>query len=194
MSETWNTSIEKYYEVTRKDLVKNKALIHGAWLTPILLPIIPAIIFLIIGIFSGTFPFFAALAFVWLFVGFFSGLITSGGLLFYRSRWLDQMRERIAVDGIKTEEVQWFKHELQTSEKKALNELESQNRLLADAYRETLASRLTATRIVKSTKKELMLVQKRQNKLKYLKSEASSDLQAAPGAKVVAAGSDTPKK
>ena len=78
------------------------------------------------------------------------------------------MRERIAIDGIKTEEVEWFKHELKSAEKKSLKELEGQNRLLADAFRETLASRLTATRIVKTTKKELQLVQKRQSKLKYL--------------------------
>ena len=73
--------------------------------------------------------------------------------------------------------MRWFNHELKSSEKKSLKELESQNRLLGDAYRETLASRLTATRISKTTKKELLLVQKRQNKLKYLKSGASDDLQ-----------------
>lgn len=178
--ETWNTSIEKYYEVTRKDLVKNKALIHGAWIMPILLPILPAILFFVIGILSGTPPtvaFFLFLSFVSLVLGFISGLVVSGSLLFYRSRWLDRMRERIAADGIKTEEVEWFKHELKSSEKKSLKELESRNRLLADAYRETLASRLTATRIVKNTKRELQLVQRRQNKIKYLKSAASDDLQ-----------------
>src|SRR5205085_525276 len=44
--------------------------------------------------------------------------------------------------------------------------------------RETLASRLTAARILKSTKQELQLVSRRQNKLKYLKTENSKSLQA----------------
>jgi hypothetical protein len=179
-TESWNTSLERSFEVTRRDLVKDKALKHGAWLSPVLLSIIPALILLIIGLFSGTPPtiaFFFSLGFIAFVGGFILGLIISGGLLYYRQKWLTQMREKIAVDGIKTEEVEWFKHELTTAERKALNEIESGNRMLGDAYRETLASRLTATRIVKSTKKELLLVQRRQNKLKYLKSEASDELQ-----------------
>ena len=41
--------------------------------------------------------------------------------------------------------------------------------MLEDAYRETLASRLTATRIVRSSKRELLLAKRRQTKLKQLK-------------------------
>lgn len=179
-TESWNTSLERPFEVTRKDLVKDKALKHGAWLTPLVLSVIPALIFLLVGIFAGTpsgTAFLFSLGFIFLIGGFVLGLIISGILLFYRQKWLTRIRERIAVDGIKTEEVEWFKHELSSAERKALSEIESGNRLLGDAYRETLASRLTATRIIKSTKKELLLVKKRQNKLKYLKSEASGDLQ-----------------
>ncbi len=175
-AENWNTSLERNYEVTRKDLIKNKALSHGAWLSPILVSIVPALILSLAGLFVNP-VFFFALAFVWLFGGFILGLILSGGLLIYRQRWLAQMREKIAIDGIRTEEVEWFKHELTGSERKALKEIETQNRLLGDAYRETLASRLTATRITKATKKELLLVKKRQGKLKNLKTEASTDLQ-----------------
>lgn len=179
-TESWNTSLERPFEVTRRDLVKDKALKHGAWLTPVLLSVIPAAIFLIVGLLSSTPPtiaFFFSIAVISLIAGFVFGLIISGILLYYRQKWLAQIRERIAVDGIKTEEVGWFKHELTSAERKSLGEIESQNRLLGDAYRETLASRLTASRITKSTKKELLLVQKRQNKLKYLKSEAAADLQ-----------------
>lgn len=179
-TESWNTSLERPYEITRKDLVKDKALKHGAWLTPILLSVIPALILFLIGIISGTPPtvaFFLSLGFIALIGGFIFGLIISGGILYYRQKWLARVRELIAVDGIKTEEVAWFKHELTSAERKSLDEIELQNRLLGDAYRETLASRLTATRIVKTTKKELLLVQRRQNKLKYLKSEVSADLQ-----------------
>ena len=81
----------------------------------------------------------------------------------------------MAVDGIRAEEVGWFKNELTPAEKKALKEIESKNLLLADAYRETLASRLTATRIIKSSRKELSYANRRENKLKYLKAENSEN-------------------
>ncbi len=87
------------------------------------------------------------------------------------------MRERLAVDGIKANEVDWFAHELTTAEKKSLKEIERKDLLLADAFRDTLAARMTATRILKSTKHELLLVQRREGKLKYLKSENSANLQ-----------------
>ena len=169
-------ALERNYEVTRRDLAKDKVLKVGAWLMPLVLSIIPAVIFFVLYLLVGAIPlfFFSLISLV---VGFFLGLIISGILLFYRQHWLAQIRERIAVDGIKTEEVRWFQNELTTAEKKALKEIESQNLLLADAYRETLASRLTATRISKTTKKELLLVQRRQNKLKYLKTDAAAELQ-----------------
>jgi hypothetical protein len=58
-----------------------------------------------------------------------------------------------------------------------LKQIEARNLLLGDAFRETLASRLTATRIIKSSKQELLLAKKRQNKMKYLKSENSKEFQ-----------------
>lgn len=169
-------ALERNYEVTRRDSALDKTLKTGAWLTPILLSLIPALIFFILSLFYGAVPliFFSLIS---LFAGFFVGLIVSGILLYYRQKWLKQIRERIAVDGIKTEEVHWFQNELTTAERKSLKEIESSNRLLADAYRETLASRLTAARISKSTRGELMLVERRQNKLKYLKTDVSAELQ-----------------
>jgi hypothetical protein len=166
--------------VTRKDEFKDKALKHAAWASPVLLASVPAAVFLVLFILFGATPpiaatifFFGVIAAV---VGFVLGLGVAAGSLFYRSRWLGTLRERIAVDGIRTEEVKWFMHELTSSEKKSLKELESQNRLLGDAYRETLASRLTATRIVKSAKRELLLVSRREGKLKNLKTEAAAEL------------------
>ncbi len=174
---SWETTaIEKNYEITRKDLVKNKALTHGAWLSPVLLSTIPSLAVFIGGFLTAN----AFLIFLSLFLlvgGFLTGAVISGGLLIYRQKWLADVRERLAVDGIKTEEVEWFRHELTSAEKKALKEIEKENRLLGDAYRETLASRLTASRIVKSSKQEVQLVKRREVKLKMLKSETSSDLQ-----------------
>jgi hypothetical protein len=172
--------LEPRYEITRKDLTKDKALKFGAWIMPAMLAVVPALIFFALFLFSSATP----TAFTFLFLslatlvgGFILGLIFTGGILYYRSNWLKKVRERIAVDGIKAHEVDWFKNELTATEKKSLKEIEAKNLLLADAFRDTLAARLTATRILKTSKQELMLVERRQNKLKYLKSENSTNLQ-----------------
>ena len=174
--------LEPRYEVTRRDLAKAKALKYGAWTAPAALSVLPALIFFILGFLLGSTPPLAAtfffLSLISLIAGFVLGLIVTGGILYYRSKWLADVRERIAVDGIKAQEVEWFQHELTTAEKRSLKEIESKDLFLADAFRDTLAARLTATRILKSTKNELLLVQRRQNKLKYLKSENSTNLQA----------------
>lgn len=167
-------------EVTRQDLLKNKALQIGAWSSPIIFAAIPALIFFILFIFSSATPTAATfffLSLISLIVGFIFGLMVTAGISYYRSGWLSKLRESLAIDGIKANEVEWFKNELKTSEKKSLKEIESKNLLLADAFRDTLAARLTATRILKTTKKELLLVKRRQTKLKNLKSENSANLQ-----------------
>ncbi len=168
------------YEITRRDVAKDKFLKIGAWSTPFVFSVIPAAIFLFLFLISSL-PTQAA---VWLFFtiasligGFVLGLIVSGGLMLYRSRWLTQVRERLAVDGIKAEEVEWFKHELTAAERRALQEIEARNLLLGDAFRDSLAARLTATRIQKSAKQELALIKRRQGKLKYSKVDKSSAFQ-----------------
>jgi len=168
--------LERHYEVTRSDSAKNKALRYGAWTAPVTLAVVPALFFFILFLTVGSIPYFFW-SLVSLVVGAILGLAVSGGLLFYRSRWLAKIRERIAVDGVKAHEVVWFKNELTTNEKKSLKEIAAKNPLLADAFCDTLAVRLTAARILKSTKQELLLVSRRQNKLKYLKSENSVNLQ-----------------
>jgi hypothetical protein len=173
--------LERHYEVTRKDLAKNKALVYGAWTAPVIFAVVPALVFFILFVLLGSSPPVAAtyffLSLISLIVGAILGLMVTGGLLFHRSRWLAEIRERIAVDGVKAHEVDWFKNELTANEKISLKEIEAKNPLLADAFRDTLAVRLTAARILKSTKQELLLVSRRQNKLKYLKSENSTNLQ-----------------
>jgi len=162
------------YEVTQKDLVKDKALKIGAISLPIALSVIPAAIFTLLSL---TNPWFFAIAIISLIGGFIIGLIASGGLMMYRSKWLKDVRERLAIDGIKASEVAWFMHELTGAEKRSLKEIEAKNLLLGDAFRETVAARLTSTRILKSVKQELMLTQRRQNKLKYQKTESSENFQ-----------------
>jgi hypothetical protein len=163
------------YEVTKKDLAKGRNLKIGAWTAPLVLGGVPAAIFLFLTIVFGTTPPIAAtfffLGLILAVIGFIGGLALSGLFAFRYSNWTKDMRERIAADGIKASEIDWFKNELKTSEKKMLREVERGDPLLADAYRETLASRLTATRIIKSSKRELLLTRRRETKLKYLKSQ-----------------------
>lgn len=172
-------SIERRYDVTRKDLVKDKGLKYGAWLAPVVLSAIPFFVFFVLFLLSSATAasaMFFFLSFISLVAGFVLGLGVTGGVLVYRSRWLASMREKIAIDGISADEVEWFNNELTTAEKKALKSVEKRNLLLADAYRDTLAARLTSTRIKKATNRELLLAKRRQNKLKYLKSENSQEL------------------
>ncbi len=165
------------YEITRRDAAKDKVLKYGAWTAPVTLSVIPAAALFAMSLFSVAPAVLVFFSLIVLAVGFIFGLIITGGILYYRSRWLADVRERIAVDGIKANEVEWFKHELKTNEKKSLKEIEAKDLMLGDAFRDTLAARLTAARILKSTRQELLLVGRRQGKLKYLKSENSANLQ-----------------
>jgi hypothetical protein len=162
------------YEVSKKDLSRGRKLTAGALSAPLILGGAPAVLFLALLFIFGTTPPVAATIFffgvIFTIVGFVLGLGLSAFLFYRRSQWTREMRERIAADGIKAEEIEWFRAELKPAEKRALKELERKDLLLADAYRETLASRLTATRIVKLSKRELLETRKRKNKLTYSKS------------------------
>lgn len=101
-------------------------------------------------------------------LGFALGLLIAAILLFYRRKWLAKLRDRLASDGITANEVVWFRSELTSAERAALKEIEQSNPLLADAYLETLASRLTATRIITRSKRELLRVERRVNRARIL--------------------------
>src|SRR5689334_21350318 len=116
------------YEITRKDVAKDKMLKIGAWSLPFALPIVPAAIFFFLFMLATTTPqaaVWGSLILISLIAGFVLGLIVSGGLMLYRSRWLAQVRERLAIDGIKAEEVEWFKHELTAAERRSLQDIEA---------------------------------------------------------------------
>lgn len=164
------------YDVTAKELARGRNLKIGAVAAPLVLTVLPAIVFLILFLlFAGGGPttaftvlFFGIIATV---IGLLIGLGISGWLVYKHSEWTKEMRERIAADGIKAGEIGWFTKELKGTEKKALKAMSTADPLLEDAFRETLASRLTATRIVRSSKRELQLAKRREQKVKQLKSE-----------------------
>ena len=170
------------YDITPAELNRGRRLAIGGVAAPILLTTVPAVVTLLLVLLSSGGPPVAAVIFfigmIVTAIGFLAGLVISGVLFARRSRWTNEMRERIAADGIKAEEIEWFRHELRSNEKRGLKAVETRDLLLADAYRETLASRLTATRIVRSSKKELQLAQKRQRNLKQLKSSRADEFQA----------------
>jgi hypothetical protein len=111
-------------------------------------------------------------------VGSVAGLIVALVIFLYRRHWLKGFRERMAADGVTAEELEWFMSELTGAERKALKAIEQQNPLLADAYRETLASRLTATRIVAKSKRDLLTVERRLNRVAYIHGTDTTNLQA----------------
>ena len=168
-------------EISKRDFAKGRNLAIASVASPLVLAGVPAIFsLLLLLIFSWTPPVAATIFFFGLLLTIVCAVIgfsLSGFFLFRRSTWTREMRERIAANGIKAEEINWFRHELKSSEKRALADISRRDLLLADAYRETLASRLTATRIVRSSKKELLTAQRRKNKLKYSKSKNLSKFQ-----------------
>lgn len=168
-------------EITPRDLAKGRNLKIGAIGAPVVLTLVPAIITFLLVLLAASGPPVAALilfgGIIATVIGFIGGISISAVLAQRRSSWTREMRERIAANGIKAEEIYWFRNELKPSEKRALKAVAAHDLLLADAYRETLASRVTATRIVKSAKKELLLAKKRQNSLKQLQSARAAEFQ-----------------
>src|SRR4029079_6844236 len=110
-------------------------------------------------------------------LGFALGLVIALLLFLYRKRWLSKLRDRLASDGITASEVVWFRSELTSAERAALKEIQQSNPLLADAYLETLASRLTASRIIARSKRELLRVERRLNRARTLGTPESKTLQ-----------------
>ncbi len=161
------------YDIPKREMARGRNLKIAAISAPLVLPAVPAVVFLLLMFLFGTTPPVAAtfffLGLILTIIGFVVGLGLSGFFAYRHSAWTKEMRERIAADGIRAEEVEWFRNELKTNEKRALREMQRTDPMLEDAYRETLASRLTATRIVRSSKKELLLAKRRQTKLKQLK-------------------------
>lgn len=110
-------------------------------------------------------------------IGFSLGLLLAAIFLLIRKRWLSRLRDRLASDGITANEVVWFRSELTSSERAALSEIEQTNPLLADAYLETLASRLTASRIISRSRREMLRVERRLNRARSLGSGETLSLQ-----------------
>jgi hypothetical protein len=120
---------------------------------------------------------FLLLAGLSLTIGFALGLVIAAILLIFRKSWLSKLRDRLASDGITANEVVWFRSELTSAERKSLVEMERSNPLLADAYLETLANRLTASRIMSRSRKEMLKVERHINRARTVRTPESAALQ-----------------
>jgi hypothetical protein len=169
------------YDISPREMARGRNLKIAAWVTTPVLTGVPAILTLVsVLLLAGSPPVAATMLFLGVvitLIAFLASLVMSGVFGYRYSKWKDATRERMAADGIKAEEIEWFTRELRPAEKRALRNITAQDLLLADAYRETLASRLTASRIVKSSRKELNATQKRQSRLNALNSQRRPEFQ-----------------
>lgn len=116
------------------------------------------------------------LSFVSMGLGLVVGLLVLTLLLLYRRRWRSRLRDRLAADGITAAEVAWFVGELSSEERKTWRELKEKNALLADAYCQTLANRLTATRIIAKSRGEVLKVERQINRTRNIRGVDTSSL------------------
>src|SRR5437868_9702823 len=104
------------HEITRKDLARWRKLKIGAASAPVLFSLVPVTVTFLLLLFAASGPpaaavilFFGIVATI---IGFVIGLGVSGFLIHKHSKWSREIRERIAADGIRAEEINWFRNEL----------------------------------------------------------------------------------
>ncbi len=167
-------------KLTGKDAKTAMLLKHAPWIAVFLSSLPVPFVLLVLFFLSTTTEtaaVFLLLAGLSLTIGFALGLVIAAILLFYRKTWLSKLRDRLASDGITANEVVWFRSELTSAERKSLAEIQQSNPLLADAYLETLASRLTASRIMARSRKELLKVERQINRARTVRTAESAALQ-----------------
>jgi len=158
-----------------------KLLSWAPWLSFLVVSLPVPIVFLILFLAAGTTEtaaIYLLLSFVSLGLGLVVGLLVLFILLFYRRRWQSRFRDRLASDGITAAEVPWFTSELSSEERKTWAELKRKNPLLADAYCETLAARLTATRIIARARGETLRVERQINRTRNIRGVDTTKLLA----------------
>jgi len=166
-------------KLTSRDERIARLLSWTPWLSFVVVTV-PLPIFFLLSFLSSTTPDSAAvyllLSFVSMGLGLVVGLFVLILLLFYRRRWHRRLRDQLAADGITASEVSWFTSELSSEERTTWRELKEKNPLLADAYCETLAARLTATRIIGRTRAEILRVERQRNRTRNIRGADTSSI------------------
>jgi nitrogen fixation/metabolism regulation signal transduction histidine kinase len=156
-----------------------KLLSWSPWLSFLLVTIPLPIVFVVLFLASGTTDsaaIYLVLSFVSMGLGLVVGLLVLILLLLYRRRWHGRLRERLAADGITAAEVAWFASELSSEERKTWRDLKQKNALLADAYCETLAARLTASRIIARARGETLKIERQINRTRNIRGVDTTSL------------------
>jgi len=146
------------------------------WLALAGVTIAPPAALMLAYLLSGFSPLFLVLAITSVPFSLIAAMIVALFLLIYRRQWTRKLRDRLASDGITADEVGFFLNELTSGEKRSLRDMEKRQPLLADAYRETLALRLNATRLTASARRDLLQVERRINRARYLNAPDTSVL------------------
>jgi len=105
------------------------------------------------------------------------GAVAAAVVFLYRRFWERRLRERLAADGVTADELSLFADELAPAQRRALREMEAQNPLLADAYRETLAARLTAARVLARAGRDAEQVERRMQNISGLQATGRAELE-----------------
>jgi uncharacterized membrane protein len=105
------------------------------------------------------------------------GLVAAFVAVMYRRFWERRLRERLASDGVTADELPLFESELSKEQRQALREMEARNPLLADAYRETLAARLTAARVLARAHTDAEQVERRLQSLSGLRAAGRAEVE-----------------
>lgn len=146
------------------------------WLALAGVTVTPPALLLLAYLLSGFSPLFLVFALSSVPFALIAAIIVTLVLLFLRRQWARDFRDRLASDGVTADEVGFFLSELTSGERKALREMEARQPLLADAYRETLALRLNASRLTASARRDLLQVERRINRSRYLNATDTSVL------------------
>ncbi len=172
------TDASKGGKLTPGDRLMARALRWAPWLSFFVVALPFPLLFLLLYFITTTdAALYLLLALSSLAIGSIAGIIVLIFLLLYRRGWERRLRERLASGGITANELDWFMPELTTAERQALKSMGQQNPLLADAYRETLAARLTAARVISSAKRELVAVERRLNRVRLIQGTDTTSLQ-----------------
>lgn len=105
------------------------------------------------------------------------GLVAAFLVVMYRRFWERRLRDRLAADGVTADELSLFESELSKEQRRALREMEARNPLLADAYRETLAARLTAARVLARARTDAEQVAHRLQSLSGLQAKGRAEVE-----------------
>lgn len=159
--------LEQSGKLTPADKRAERMWSAAPWLALTGVTLIPPILLMIVASLLGGGPLWL-LAIASIPVSFVIAVITVVTLLFLRRNWKTRVRERLAADGITADEVDWFFSDLSKTEKRALRSMDEQQPLLADAYRETLALRLNASRLSARARSDLLSVERRISRARYL--------------------------